>query len=102
MAKNFILDSFKGDFLNIFCTLRFQIVCISAKYRPILTNHTPMESLFIQLSDFVYISIFKKKTNDRNDGFVFQGHILQDNSCVTLHHLIQFKPSLILDKPTLF
>ncbi len=39
---------------RFFCTLRFQIF----KYCPIITNHTSMEILFIQLSDDVYISIF--------------------------------------------
>ncbi len=32
---------------------RFSDSCISVKHCPILTNHTPMESLFIQLSDEV-------------------------------------------------
>ncbi len=52
------LDNFKGDFLNIsffFCTLRFQIF----KYCSIITNHTSMERLYIQLSDDAYISISK-------------------------------------------
>ncbi len=40
---------------RFFCTLRFQIF----RYCPIITNHTSMEILFIQLSDYVYISISK-------------------------------------------
>jgi len=45
------METFKDNFLSIFrffCALRFPISnsCISAKYCPILTNHTPMESLF--------------------------------------------------------
>ncbi len=53
---------FKGDFLNISIFFapsdsRCSNSCISAKYCPILTNHTSMESLFIQLSFDAYISI---------------------------------------------
>ncbi len=36
------------------CTLKFQIF----KYYPIITNHTSMESLFIQLSDFEKIDTY--------------------------------------------
>uniref|UniRef100_A0A672RHR5 Dual specificity protein kinase Ttk-like n=1 Tax=Sinocyclocheilus grahami TaxID=75366 RepID=A0A672RHR5_SINGR len=57
---------------------RFSNSCISAKYcPPILTNHTSMESLFIQLSDYIYISIFKKWT--LMTGFVLQGHKCDDS-----------------------
>ncbi len=55
------MDYFKGNFLNIEIFLHPQIPDfhrISAKYCPIVTNHTLMES-FIQLSDYVYISISK-------------------------------------------
>ncbi len=55
IAKNFIWTTLKVIF-SIFrfsCTLRFQIY----KYCFIITNHTSMERLFIQLSDDVYISI---------------------------------------------
>ncbi len=54
IAKNFIWTSLKMIFsiFRLFCTLRFQ-------YCPIITNHTSMERLFIQLSDNVYISILK-------------------------------------------
>jgi len=54
-----------------FCTIRFRFSnsCVSAKYCPILTNHTSVESIFIQLSCDVYI---KNKT-----GFVVQGHIFE-------------------------
>ncbi len=57
IAKNFIWTNLKVIFsiFRFFCTLRFQIY----KYCPIITNHTSMESLFIQLSDDVYISISK-------------------------------------------
>ncbi len=44
------------SFIVIFLALsdsRFSNICISAKYCPILTNHTSMEILFIQLSDDV-------------------------------------------------
>ncbi len=47
---SFELYNFKGDFLrylDFFCTLAL------AKYCPILTNQTSMESLFIQLSDYL-------------------------------------------------
>ncbi len=49
IAKNFILTTLKMIFsiFRFFCTLRFQIF----KYCPIITNHTSMEILFIQLSD---------------------------------------------------
>ncbi len=57
IAKNVILTTLKVIFsiFRFFCTLRFQIY----KYCPIITNHTSMERLFIQLSDDVYISISK-------------------------------------------
>ncbi len=60
IAKNFIWTVLKAIF-RFFCTLRFRFSnsCISAKYCPILTNPTSMESLFIQLSYAVYISISK-------------------------------------------
>ncbi len=49
IAKNFIWTTLKMIFsiFRFFCTLRFQIY----KYCPIITNHTSMEILFIQLSD---------------------------------------------------
>ncbi len=48
IAKNFIWTTLKMIFsiFRFFCTLRFQIF----KYCPIITNHTSMEILFIQLS----------------------------------------------------
>ncbi len=51
IAKNFIWTTLKIIFsiFRFFCTLRFQIF----KYFPIITNHTSMEILFIQLSDVV-------------------------------------------------
>ncbi len=57
IAKNFIWTTLKMIFsiFRFLCTLRFQIY----KYCPIITNHTSMEILFIQLSDDVYISILK-------------------------------------------
>ncbi len=55
IAKNFIWTTLKVIFsiFRFFCTLRFQIY----KYCPIITNHTSMQRLFIQLSDDAYISI---------------------------------------------
>ncbi len=52
IAKDFIWTTLKAIFsiFRFFCPLRFQII----KYLylgHILTNHTSMESLFIQLSD---------------------------------------------------
>ncbi len=49
IAKNFIWTTLKMIFsiFRFFCILRFQIY----KYCPIITNHTSMEILFIQLSD---------------------------------------------------
>ncbi len=57
IAKNFIWTTLKVIFsiFRFFCSLRFQIY----KYCPIITNHTSMERLFIQLSDDAYISILK-------------------------------------------
>ncbi len=56
IAKNFIWTTLKMIFsiFRFFCTLRFQIY----KYCPIITNHTSMQILFIQLSDDAYISIW--------------------------------------------
>ncbi len=55
IAKNFIWTTLKMilSIFRLFCILRFQIY----KYCPIITNHTSMEILFIQLSDYLYISI---------------------------------------------
>ncbi len=57
IAKNFIWTTLKMIFsiFRFFCTLRFQIF----KYCPIITNHTSMEILFIQLLYDAYISILK-------------------------------------------
>ncbi len=51
ISKNFIWTTLKMIFsiFRFFCILRFQIF----KYCPIITNHTSMERLFIQLSDDV-------------------------------------------------
>ncbi len=53
MAKNLIWTTLKGNFFNILIFLHPQIpdvqIAISVKYRPIITNQTSMESLFIQL-----------------------------------------------------
>ncbi len=46
-----------------------------------------MENLFIQLSDDLLISIFKKKKLTLMTGFVVQGHILQINP-VTLYNKV--------------
>ncbi len=61
IAKNVIWITLKVIFsiFRFFCTLRFQIY----KYCPIITNHTSMESLFIQLKWTLMT------------GFVLQGHI---------------------------
>ncbi len=64
IAKNFIWTTLKAIFfqyLDYFAPSdsRYSNSCISAKYCPILTNHTSMERLFIQLSNDVYISISK-------------------------------------------
>ncbi len=55
IAKNFIWTTLKLIFsvFRFFSDSRFSNSCISAKYCPILTNHTSMESLFSQLSDDV-------------------------------------------------
>ncbi len=55
------LDKFKGNFLTISFFAPSDSIflnsCISAKYCPILKNHTSMGILFIPLSDDVEISI---------------------------------------------
>jgi len=45
------MDNFKGDFLNVSIFLHPQIpdVQIVVSYVCIITNHTSMESLFVQL-----------------------------------------------------
>ncbi len=47
------------QYSDFFCTLWFLIFKQLYPYFPILTNHKSMESLFIQLSDGVYISILR-------------------------------------------
>ncbi len=73
LAKNFIWTTLKAiwSIFRFFAPSdsRFSNSCILAKYCPILTNHTSMESLFIQLS---YLN-FENMT--LMTGFVFQGHI---------------------------
>ncbi len=51
-CQELYLGNFKRD-LDFFApsVSRFLNSCISAKYCPIITNYTSMESLFIQLSD---------------------------------------------------
>ncbi len=87
-CQELYLGNFKSDFLNFFDFFapsgsRFSNSCISAKYCPILTNHTPMKILFIQLPDGKIIysvsrwsinlfkSIFEKLT--LKTGFVVKG-----------------------------
>ncbi len=66
IAKNFIWTTLKMIFsiFRFFCTLRFQIY----KYCPIITNHTSMETIFIQLLNNLEKCILMT-------GFVVQGHI---------------------------
>ncbi len=66
IAKDYIWTTLKEIFLNILTFLepsdsRFSNSCISAKYCPILTNHTSMESLVIQ--QMMYKSPKLKKTD---------------------------------------
>ncbi len=73
IAKNFIWTNLKSDFLNILILFHPQIPDFEiVVYFPILTNHTSMESLFIQLSDYIEILILKMLT--LMTGFVVQGH----------------------------
>ncbi len=53
-CQELYLGNFKRD-LDFFAPSdsRFSNSCISAKYCPVITNHTSMESFFIQLSDEV-------------------------------------------------
>ncbi len=80
IAKNFIWTTLKAilSIFRFFCTLRFQIF----KYLYLsqilsYTNHTSMESLFIQLS---YLN-FENMT--LMTGFVVQGHICILCLCLT-------------------
>ncbi len=57
---------------------RFSNSCISAKYCPILRNHTSMESFQMMYK----ISVLKKMT--LMTGFVVQGHRLKDKMRVTI------------------
>ncbi len=70
IAKNFIWTTLKGIYFLHPQIPDFQIV---VSQQNILTNHTSMESLSIQLSDDAYISISKKWS--LITGFVVQGHI---------------------------
>ncbi len=83
IAKNFIWTTLKAIF-SIFdffapSDSRYLNSCISAKYCPILTNHTSIESLFINFQ-MRYKSQFKKLT--LMTGFVVQGHIFHTLSSV--------------------
>ncbi len=79
IAKNFIWTTLKqfSEYLDFFAPSdsRCSDRCISAKYCPIITTHTSMKRLFIQLSDDIWISNSKKLT--LKTGFVAQGHILE-------------------------
>ncbi len=61
IAKNFIWTTLKVIFsiFRFFCTLRFSNSCISAKYCPIITNHTSMESYLFSFQ-MMYTSQFQK------------------------------------------
>ncbi len=73
IAKNFIWTNLKSDFLNILILFHPQIPDFEiVVYFPILTNHTSMESLFIQLSD--YVEILSWKCWHLWPVFVVQGH----------------------------
>ncbi len=82
IAKNFIWTTLKVIFsiFRFFCTLRFQIY----KYCPIITNHTSMESLFIQM---MYKSQFHKI--DPYDWFCAPGSHLSE------HPSSSIQPSLL-------
>jgi len=57
-------DNFKGDFLDFFpaSDSRFSNSCVSAKDCPMITNHTSMESSFIQMKNTVHLN-FRKLTH---------------------------------------
>ncbi len=57
IAKNFIWTTLKVIF-SIFRFCRFSNSWISAKYTPILTNHTSIESLFIQFKKLALMTGF--------------------------------------------
>ncbi len=78
IAKNFIWTTFT-QYLDFFAPSdsRFSDSCISAKYCPIITNHTSMESFQI-----MYKSKFKKI--DPYDWFCGPGsHLLINDVCST-------------------
>ncbi len=68
IAKNLICTTLKMIFsiFSFFCSLRFQIFnsCISAKYCPIITNHTSMEILFIHLKKLTLVTGFVKSSSN--------------------------------------
>ncbi len=72
ISKNFIWTILKAIFSICWVFVpsdpRFSNNCISAKYCPILSNHTPMQSLFINL---------KYENCTLMTGFVVQGHVLE-------------------------
>ncbi len=72
IANYFIWTTLK----MIFSIFRFSNSCISAKYCPIITNHTSMERLFIQM---MYKSTLIT-------GFVLQGHIWLGYLHVIMHN----------------
>ncbi len=75
IAKNFIWTTLKVIFFLFFAPSdsRFSNSCISAKYCPILTNHTSMKSLFTQLFRWCINLNFIKLT--LMTAFVVLGHI---------------------------
>ncbi len=82
IAKKFIWTTFKVIF-SVFrfvatSASRFSYSCISTKLCPVLTNHTSMESLCIQLSDDadeLQTMMMNFETLTLITGFVVQGHI---------------------------
>ncbi len=63
----------------IFSDTRFSNSCISAKYCPIITNHTSMEILFILLSGDVEISISRERQIFNPFGFDSVVKMIFDN-----------------------
>ncbi len=100
ITENFIWTNLRlfFQYLDFFAASdsRVSNSCISAKYCPILTNHTSIiYYLFIQLSDDLYISILKNwhlrlVLWSRVTYYITQGHLHKICRLLCAHKTIQF------------
>ncbi len=111
ITKNFIWTTLKMIFSIFRFVSRFSNSCISAKYCPIITNHTSMETLFIQLSDFTYdcfcapkshtLKVFIERFVSISHDFIIVFHLFESVYLITLIAFIS-KLICILFTYTLF